>query len=109
MHLYERVRGQNRGLLFAVVVFVLIAAFFLAALSSSARRNDAREQEMVAAALQRAVVTCYAVEGRYPPNLEYIYQNYGVRVDESRYMVFYDVIAANVMPGVQVMRVGGGS
>ncbi len=109
MHLYERVRGQNRGLLFAVIVFVLLAAFFLAALSSSARRNDTREQELIAGALQRAVVTCYAVEGKYPPNLEYIYQNYGVRVDESRYAVFYDVIAANVMPGVRVMRIGGGS
>jgi hypothetical protein len=109
MHLYERPRGQNRGLLFAIVVFALLAVFFFVSLLSAAQRNDARESEMVSAALQRAIVTCYAVEGKYPPNLSYIYDNYGVQVDESRYAVFYDVIAANVMPSVQVTRVGGGS
>lgn len=109
MHLYERVRGQNKSLLFAVLVFALLAVLFLVLLSSAARRNDAREQEIISGALQRAVVTCYAVEGNYPPSLEYIYQNYGVHVDESRFAVFYDVIAANVKPSIQVMRIGGGS
>ncbi|NLI55147.1 MAG: hypothetical protein GX417_12670 [Clostridiales bacterium] len=109
MHLYERPRGRNRGLIFAVAVFALLAVLFLVSLFSAARRNDAREREVVESALQRAIVTCYAVEGKYPPSLEYIYENYGVRVDESRYAVFYDVIAANVMPSVQVMRIGGGS
>jgi len=109
MHLYERPRGRNRGLFFAAVVFVLLAAFFLLTLLSAARRSDAREAEMISSALQRAVVTCYAVEGKYPPSLAYIYENYGVRVDETRYAVVYDVIAANVMPSVRVLRLGGGS
>jgi len=109
MHLYEPVRGRNRGLFFALVVFVLIACFFLAALFSASRRNEARELETIESALQRAIVTCYAVEGKYPPSLDYIYENYGVRVDEGRYAVFYDVVAANLMPSVQVMRIGGGS
>ncbi|MDP3448485.1 MAG: hypothetical protein Q8S22_10565 [Eubacteriales bacterium] len=109
MHLYERPRGQNRGILFAVAVFAMLAVLFLIALVSTARRSDAREAEMVSAALQRAIVTCYAVEGKYPPSLSYIYDNYGVRVDESRYTVFYDVIAANMKPSVRVMRTGGGS
>ena len=109
MHLYEKPRGQNRDLVFAVVVFALIAAFFLGALLSTAQRNDARETELVHAALQRAIITCYAVEGKYPNSLSYLYDNYGVSVDESRYVVFYDVIASNVMPSIQVTRIGGGS
>ncbi len=109
MHLYEKPRGQNRDLVFAVVVFALIAVFFLGALLSTAQRNDARETELVQSALQRAIVTCYAVEGKYPNSLSYLYDNYGVSVDESRYVVFYDVIASNVMPSIQVTRIGGGS
>ena len=109
MHLYERERGQNRGLLFAVIVFVLLAVAFLFSLSAASRKNDIHEREMMSDALRRAIVTCYAVEGKYPPSLSYLYDNYGVRVDESRYAVFYDVIASNVMPSVEVVRVGGGS
>jgi len=109
MHLYERPRGQYRGLLSAALVFALLAAVFLIALVSTQKRSDARETEMVSAAISRAIVTCYAVEGKYPPSLSYLYDNYGVSVDESRYAVFYDVIAANLMPSVQVTRIGGGS
>ncbi len=109
MHLYERPRGQNRGLLFAVAVFALLAVFFLFALFGSAQRSEARETELVRAAIQRAIVTCYAVEGKYPPSLSYLYDNYGITVDENRYAVFYDVFASNVMPSVQITRIGGGS
>ena len=109
MHLYERERGQNRGLLSAVIVVVLLAAVFLFSLSLSSRKNEVHEREMMSDALRRAIVTCYAVEGKYPPDLDYIYENYGVRIDASRYVVFYDVIAANVMPSVEVMRIGGGT
>jgi len=109
MHLYERPRGQYRGLLSAALVFALLAAVFLIALVSTQQRSAERETEMVSAAISRGIVTCYAVEGKYPPSLSYLYDNYGISVDESRYAVFYDVIAANLMPSVQVTRIGGGS
>lgn len=109
MHLYERPRGQHRGLLSAAFVFALLAVVFLIALVSTQRRSAERETEMVSAAISRGIVTCYAVEGKYPPSLSYLYDNYGISVDESRYAVFYDVIAANLMPSVQVTRIGGGS
>ena len=109
MHLYERERGQNKGLFLAVIVFVLFVAAFLFSLSAASRKNDVHEREMMSDALRRAIVTCYAVEGKYPPSMTYLYDNYGVSVDESRYAVFYDVIAANVRPSVQVTRIGGGS
>ena len=109
MHLYERERGQNKGLFLAVVVFVLLVVLFLFFLLTATQRNEANEREMMSDALRRAIVTCYSVEGKYPPSLDYIYENYGVRIDENRYVVFYDVIAANVMPSVDVISIGGGA
>ncbi len=109
MHLYEHTKKQHKGLAFAIAVFVLIAGFLLVSLASTTRKNDAREEAMIVSALQRAVVTCYSVEGKYPPSLAYIYDNYGVRVDSSRYAVYYDIVAANLMPSVRVTRIGGGS
>ena len=109
MHLYERERGQNKGLFLAMVVFALLVVLFLFFLLTATQRNEANEREMMSDALRRAIVTCYSVEGKYPPSLDYIYENYGVRIDESRYVVFYDGIAANVMPSVDVRSIGGGA
>ena len=109
MHLYEKSRGEHRGLLFAGIGFLLLALLFVLSLSLTARQSAARETEVLNHALSRAIVTCYAVEGRYPPSLDYIDANYGVSVDETRYAVFYDVFAANVMPTVRVTRIGGGA
>lgn len=108
MHLYDRKRSANRGLIAAAAVFLAIALLFVFALASASHRNAAEETEALDRALRRAIVTCYAVEGKYPPDLAYLYQNYGVAVDESRYAVFYDVFASNVMPSVSVRAIGGG-
>ena len=109
MHLYENKRSVNRSLIAAGAVFLALILLFGVLMLSASKRNEAQETQLLDSAIRRAVVTCYAVEGKYPPSLSYIYDNYGVRVDESRYVVFYDVVAANVMPSVQVVRAGGGS
>ena len=108
MHLYEKPRGANRGLWITGIVFLLLALLFVLSLTSTAQSSAARESEVLDSALRRAIVTCYAVEGRYPPSLDYIAENYGVLVDETRYSVYYDAFAANVMPTLQVTRIGGG-
>ncbi len=109
MHLYEKSRGGNRGLLFAGVLFLLLVLLFTISLLSTAQQSDERESAVLDSALRRAIVTCYAVEGKYPPSLDYIYKNYGVAVDASRFVVFYDVFAENVMPTVRVAQIRGGS
>ena len=109
MHLYEKPRGANRGLWITGIVFLLLALLFVLSLTSTAQSSAARESEVLDSALRRAIVTCYAVEGRYPPSLDYIAENYGVLVDETRYSVYYDAFAANIMPTLRVTRIGGGS
>lgn len=108
MHLYETKRKHNRSLLAAGIVFLVVVVLFGALLASVTRQSSARETALLDSAIRRAVVTCYAVEGKYPPSLDYLSENYGVRVDETRYAVFYDVFAENVMPTVTVAAIGGG-
>lgn len=52
--------------------------------------------------MTRASVQCYAIEGRYPPSVEYLEENYGVRIDRDRYNVFYNGFASNVMPEIVI-------
>ena len=56
-------------------------------------------------AIARASVQCYAIEGRYPPSVEYLEENYGVMSNRKKYHVFYDGFASNVMPDITVVPV----
>lgn len=91
-----------RGLLLpAVCIAVLV--FFSTALDSLNSGHEEEDQRQLEEALRRGCVACYAAEGIYPPNLDYLKERYGVQVDEERYVVMYDVFADNLMPDVTVL------
>jgi len=54
--------------------------------------------------VRRAVVMCYAVEGRYPESIEYIEENYQIFIDRDRFIVHYQIFASNVMPDIMVIE-----
>ena len=37
--------------------------------------------------LEQAAEHCYAVEGRYPPDLDYLEEHYGIRTEHRRFAV----------------------
>ena len=54
--------------------------------------------------LRRGCVACYAAEGIYPQDLEYLEEHYGVQVDGDRYVVHYEIFAQNLMPDITVLE-----
>ena len=52
--------------------------------------------------------TVYAIEGRYPPSVEYLEEHYGIQIDRERYNVFYSGFASNIMPDITVIPAKGG-
>jgi hypothetical protein len=49
-------------------------------------------------------VACYAAEGVYPPDLDYLKEHYGLQINEERYTVFYEIFAENLMPAITVLE-----
>ena len=78
------------------------SAFVTGSLSFSGKA-EAEGEETLRSAIARAVVQCYAIEGRYPPSVEYLEENYGIQIDRERYYVFYEGFASNVMPDITVI------
>lgn len=99
---------KRRGWLIALCVMALmVGAFYFAAAFNA--RNAVEEQRALAQdAITRALVTCYAIEGRYPSSLSYLEENYGVDVDQERFAVFFSSFADNVLPTVRVVERGEG-
>lgn len=64
--------------------------------------SDAARLEMTQQAVRRTVVQCYALEGRYPPSLDYLADRYGLMMDVDRYVYHYRLNGANLMPEILV-------
>lgn len=86
-----------------ILALAVLAVFILGFLHlGNGQKQQGREQ--LEKALRRAAVACYAAEGIYPPTTEYLVENYGIQIDHSRYAVFYEVFAENLMPEITVVE-----
>ena len=86
-----------------LMILVLCGVWLLVTRVGSS--SGAAQTEFVTEAVHNAALTCYAVEGAYPDDLEYLRENYGLAYDQSRYMVSYDAFAANQVPTIFVTEV----
>ena len=86
------------------VVIAAVLLLFLTAVSGLERNSSEEGRQQLEEALRRAAVACYAAEGIYPPDLDYLEEHYGIQVDEEHYAVFYEVFASNLMPDITVLE-----
>ena len=90
--------------LLALVILAAVLLSFSTALSNLKVGRGEEGRLRLEESVRRAAVTCYAVEGIYPPDLEYLQEHYGIQVDEKNYYVFYEVFASNMMPDITVVE-----
>jgi len=82
---------------------VIIAAIFLGILKTDESSN-AEGLRILEDSLHRAVVMNYAIEGRYPQNLDHIVRNFGIHIDETKFIIHYTIFASNILPTITVIE-----
>lgn len=87
-----------------LVIFLIVALASVAALSGFWSEQNSTQPEEIRQAILDACVQCYALEGSYPPSLEYLEEHYGLILDRERYFFYYEVFASNVLPTVEVYK-----
>ena len=95
--------GMLRGLLLPAIAAAVLV-MFAAALDGLTTGRDAEDLRQLEEALRRSCAACYAAEGVYPPDLDYLRDHYGLQIDEERYTVKYSVFAENLMPDFTVLE-----
>lgn len=85
----------------AVLLLAAVAGMFLLG-----DYMDERTRIVTKESIRRAMINCYALEGAYPQQLDYLEENYGVWVDYKRFDVTYKVVAPNMLPQVEVRMKG---
>ena len=87
-------------------VFCIVAALFLfmKAVDNIGTANDAEQAQILEQALTRSITACYALEGAYPPNINYLVENYGLTYDSTEYFIDYQYIGSNLRPDVTIIK-----
>ena len=84
--------------LFSLLLAAAVLLCFLRGISQLEENHREEGRQQLEQALRRAAVTCYALEGAYPPDLQYLKDHYGLTWDEKLFYVDYRPVAANIRP-----------
>ena len=95
-------RNPKARYIYLLLAVVFIVVFFL--LTSSVDTTTVeRQKDSLSDALNRDILHCYAVEGYYPPSLDYLKEHYGLTYDEDLFFVDYQPVASNMRPEVTIL------
>ena len=96
-------RGPFWGRLASVAFFLLVLGLFILGLDDLSGITARQEAEGLKNTILQSAVHCYALEGFYPDSLAYLEEHYGLTYDKDKYVVSYEIIGSNLMPGVTVI------
>lgn len=94
----------NKMYILSAALFIAATAWFVVSLNNAGRSADEKQAEAVYRSIMNGASLCYSIEGEYPPTLDYLEKNYGVRVDTDKYAVDYSYFGANIRPTVTVVE-----
>ena len=97
-------RKNNRVIPWYLAVAAAVLLCFCLWIGVLSRRQKVAGRYHLEQAIRRCAVACYAAEGIYPPDLDYLKEHYGLQIDETRYRVFYEVFADDLMPEITVLE-----
>lgn len=87
----------------SLTVLLLLALGWAAARAES--QAAAQALRLTEESIRRAAVQCYALEGFYPVNINYLMEHYGILPDTSRFIIHYQFIADNLLPDITVLPI----
>jgi hypothetical protein len=95
--------GSLSGIFMPLAVVGILLCFLtgLADISSGHSQEDKQRLEDT---LHRAAMACYAIEGFYPPDLNYLEERYGIQINRQKYVVSYVPVAENLMPDITILE-----
>jgi hypothetical protein len=84
-----------------LIIAVVGAVIFINIGNYGSNYSDKRVQE-ISDSIISSISQCYALEGRYPADLAYLEDHYGLQLDETNYGYHYELFASNIFPIVRV-------
>jgi hypothetical protein len=103
MKLYKLKFGY-KDLVLSLAVFAFVFVLFWYGFNDAFNAGNTKKMEVTRTAIQKSIVSCYAVEGVYPPDIRYLEEHYGIVIDHSKFIVKYELAGSNVMPSLEIIE-----
>lgn len=100
--LAKKEKSRISRYLFSIIICIAIIAILAAGVFYVGRISNKQNLDLTRQSVIRATLQCYAIEGVYPPELEYLEDNYGLMVNKDKFYVEYNCFASNIMPAIEV-------
>ena len=97
---------MNRGDIFKLLLIALVLCMCVMLVSYIDRSGREEESELVRKAVKDAAITCYAVEGAYPDDVDYLRRYYHLSYNDDLYFVTIESFASNHLPDIYVTERG---
>lgn len=104
--MYSDHAKKKSGLLILLLALLLLALLTVLCFGHSGRDVSEEGAAAIRETVRRSALQCYVVEGVYPPDLQYLEENYGLQINTEDYLVVYDCFASNLPPSIRVIGRG---
>lgn len=89
----------------SIIISLLVLVIAGTVMSEVSHGQDRERVSLLSDAVRKAAVQCYAIEGYYPTDIEYLEKNYALIVDRNRFFIYYEAFASNIMPRIDVYSI----
>lgn len=89
-----------------IIMFIISVSFIVILVSPLMKSDfqyDKLELDIIKQTVEKYAIQCYATEGSYPPDLDYLSEHYGLILDRDKYIYEYVVVGENIKPIVQIL------
>lgn len=104
---FDTKRHVLRWIMPLLLVLLLALGVKLFLVDRPARQVQEETAYAIAETIRERARQCFAVEGVYPESLDYLIENYGLRINTTDYYVVYEVFADNLPPDIRVAKKEG--
>lgn len=88
------------SLLITLGIFIL----FILQIQNITHLTKQQQRINLEKAISRDIIQCYALEGYYPPDLNYIEEHYGLTYNKSEFFIDYQIEGENIKPTFTIIE-----
>ena len=88
----------------SLIITIILFIVLIFQIQNIALLTKKQQQINLEKALSRDIIECYALEGYYPPDLNYIEEHYGLSYNKSEFFIDYQIEGENIKPTFTIIE-----